>query len=201
MEVHQVREIGMKVLATVEIHLPDDKDGYYMKDPQDEIRDIEAKLPRNAVVKKAKYVHEKHDLVREFKNLLMFKVDSTAHLVPFLKKQDGYEKGDETAPFFSEAFLYPLLGKDDARTVLAYIHSLMRELGVDPWKLQREINAELDAKEKEEARRLERVEKRRAFRAEYCKKKGWKLDSNLVTGLNEEQLKEIRKAMQEAGIP
>ena len=29
-----------------------------------------------------------------------------------------YEKGDENAPFFSEAFLYNLLGKEDARTLL-----------------------------------------------------------------------------------
>ena len=29
-----------------------------------------------------------------------------------------YESGDELAPFFSERFLYPLLGKDEARRVL-----------------------------------------------------------------------------------
>ncbi len=34
------------------------------------------------------------------------------------KKMEGYEKGDEKAPFFSEAFLYVLLGKEDARSIL-----------------------------------------------------------------------------------
>jgi len=32
--------------------------------------------------------------------------------------RQGYEKGDEAAPFWSEAFLYNLLGKEDARTLL-----------------------------------------------------------------------------------
>lgn len=36
----------------------------------------------------------------------------------------GYEEGDEAAPFFSEAVLYTLVGKEDARTILA----LMRRL-------------------------------------------------------------------------
>ena len=44
------------------------------------------------------------------------------------KKNEWYEAGDENQPFFSEAFLYPLLGKEDARTVLTYIKSLVREV-------------------------------------------------------------------------
>lgn len=43
------------------------------------------------------------------------------------KNNPDYEEGDEKAPFFSEAFLYILLGKEDARTLL----SLMRRaLGI-----------------------------------------------------------------------
>jgi len=33
-------------------------------------------------------------------------------------------KGDEFAPFFSEAFLYNLVGKDDARSILGMIRRL-----------------------------------------------------------------------------
>ena len=36
----------------------------------------------------------------------------------------GEGKGDEFAPFFSEAFLYNLLGKDEARSLLAIIRRL-----------------------------------------------------------------------------
>lgn len=37
-----------------------------------------------------------------------------------------YDEGDEQAPFFTEAFLYNLLGKDEARSVLG----IMRRLSV-----------------------------------------------------------------------
>lgn len=43
-----------------------------------------------------------------------------------------YSEGDENAPFFSASFLYNLIGKEDARTVLALISNLMRAAGVDP---------------------------------------------------------------------
>lgn len=46
--------------------------------------------------------------------------------------KDGYEKGDEKAPFFSEAFLYNLLGKEDARTVLTVLKNFIRSMGIDP---------------------------------------------------------------------
>lgn len=39
--------------------------------------------------------------------------------------------GDEDAPFLSEGYLYPLLGKDEARTVLAMHQRVVRALGVD----------------------------------------------------------------------
>lgn len=40
------------------------------------------------------------------------------------KSSLGYRKGDEEAPFFSETFLYILLGKDDARTVLHFLNRI-----------------------------------------------------------------------------
>lgn len=42
----------------------------------------------------------------------------------------GYEKGDEKAPFFSEAYLYNLMGKEEARTVLSYIRRLCDAVGI-----------------------------------------------------------------------
>lgn len=49
--------------------------------------------------------------------------------------------GDEH-PFFTEATLYDLLGKDDARSVLAYIHSLAEAAGIPRWPDQRDLKRE-----------------------------------------------------------
>ena len=46
-------------------------------------------------------------------------------------KNYGYSKGDEDAPFFSEAFLYVLLGKEDARTILALMRPVFENVGMD----------------------------------------------------------------------
>lgn len=48
------------------------------------------------------------------------------------KKSGMYQKGDEEMPFISEAFLYTLLGKDDARTFMAMINHILRLVGFDP---------------------------------------------------------------------
>lgn len=42
----------------------------------------------------------------------------------FNAENDYYQNGDEDAPFWSESFLYPLLGKEDARSVLARLRRL-----------------------------------------------------------------------------
>lgn len=42
-----------------------------------------------------------------------------------------YDEGDEKAPFFTEAFLYNLLGKDEARSVLGIIRRLSKLAGVE----------------------------------------------------------------------
>ena len=46
--------------------------------------------------------------------------------------KDGpyYAEGDEDAPFFTEAYLYNLLGKEDARTLLALMRPVFEEAGV-----------------------------------------------------------------------
>ncbi len=48
----------------------------------------------------------------------------------FNPKNDFYSEGDEHAPFFSEGFLYTLIGKEDARSVLAWVHGLGEALGL-----------------------------------------------------------------------
>ncbi len=42
-----------------------------------------------------------------------------------------YDEGDEAMPFFSEAFLYNLLGKDEARSVLGIVRRLSKLAGVE----------------------------------------------------------------------
>ena len=42
-----------------------------------------------------------------------------------------FTKGDDGQPFFSEAYLYNLLGKEDARTLLALIRHLLKSMGID----------------------------------------------------------------------
>ncbi len=49
----------------------------------------------------------------------------------FNRKNLYYRAGDEKAPFYSEAFLYPLLGKDDGRTVCYSFEGLCRMVGLE----------------------------------------------------------------------
>lgn len=41
----------------------------------------------------------------------------------------GCNPGSEDMPFLSEGFLYPLLGKEDARSLLARVHTLLEAVG------------------------------------------------------------------------
>ena len=55
--------------------------------------------------------------------------------IEFDTKPDGgrygmYTGGDEFTPFFSEAFLYNLVGKDEARSILGIIRDLSKLAGV-----------------------------------------------------------------------
>jgi hypothetical protein len=85
----------------------------------------------------SEYRNEKPDWLTEYPNLAsarkaalkawmkdfeVFKVESIP--TGFNQKNDYYTKGDEEAPFWSESFLYPLLGKEDARTLLAKLRRL-----------------------------------------------------------------------------
>lgn len=46
------------------------------------------------------------------------------------KKSEFYEEGDENSPFFTEAFLYNLLGKEDTRTLLSLLRKALGIKGV-----------------------------------------------------------------------
>ncbi|MCI0408850.1 MAG: hypothetical protein L0191_09845 [Acidobacteria bacterium] len=56
----------------------------------------------------------------------------TPELVPEQFRADNpyYTEGDERAPFFSEAYLYTLLGKDAARSLLGRLSVLGRVAGL-----------------------------------------------------------------------
>lgn len=60
----------------------------------------------------------------------------TAELTDAFKKSPFYEEGDENAPFFSEAYLYNLVGKEDARTILCLFENLARAAGIDPYQAE-----------------------------------------------------------------
>lgn len=68
------------------------------------------------------------------------------------KKLKYFADGDERAPFFSEAFLYNLLGKEDARTFMALIHTIIAEAGIDLHPLREAAHRELANEEAEHAR-------------------------------------------------
>jgi len=81
--------------------------------------------------------HECNESLRDcLKHLLRIVVSAPEGL--FNKDNDYYSPGDEKAPFFSESFLYTLLGKEDARTVLQNIRAVIRACGMDPDKLEEE---------------------------------------------------------------
>lgn len=70
--------------------------------------------------------------------LAMVKLDMPEHFT----ENYGYEPGDEDSPFMTEAFLYVLLGKEDARTVLALFHHVCDAAGYDMRDLMRDADAD-----------------------------------------------------------
>lgn len=83
----------------------------------------------------------------------LFRFTADANFKSVLKKSDFYAEGDEKMPFFTERFLYPLLGKEDARTVLAVVNNLLRAAGLDPHALQTRALADYIEGEREKAQR------------------------------------------------
>lgn len=71
------------------------------------------------------------DMIEEaLKNLLAFNHCGDKRI--FNSKNPFYQKGDENAPFFTEAYLYSLFeDKDAARTLLGRIRGLINALGYE----------------------------------------------------------------------
>lgn len=190
----------MKIRLTVDVPVVSEGEYDHPEDIspivlENRTRDIERQLPPSMVVVKSEFLPEVEDAKALFKKLLRFKLEMSDALPKDFKKSDYYEKGDEEAPFYSEAILYNLIGKEDARTVLAYLHSLMRFNGLDPLKVEREVNAEIAAEEEAEKKRKALVEGGRKFRAAYAKEKGWPKTDTPV-GLSHEHFNEAQKAWQ-----
>lgn len=61
------------------------------------------------------------------------------------KRTKMYAKGDEDAPFMTEAFLYTALGKEDARTLLALVNTVIAACGLDQMGIYKAINERLEA--------------------------------------------------------
>lgn len=72
----------------------------------------------------------------------------------------------EDCPFFSEHYLYDLMGKNDARTILGLIRQVANAAGVDRYDLQRDINAVFEAKAAEKER-WQALSKARNWRREF----------------------------------
>lgn len=72
-------------------------------------------------------VPEAFETKKALEDLLKFKPEYTD--MEQFKKNGYYDTGDEKAPFFSESYLYNLIGKEDARTLLGLLNSLLKSLG------------------------------------------------------------------------
>jgi hypothetical protein len=89
-----------------------------MKREEDVIRDAGMELVRALGL-----TADKELLAREYMSLQRF--------VPMFQPSDpDYPREDGPAPFFSESYLYPLLGKDEARSVLGNLRRVMEAAGI-----------------------------------------------------------------------
>lgn len=68
-----------------------------------------------------------------------------AYMIREGKNTHMYSKGDEEAPFMSEAFLYTALGKEDARTLLALVNAVVAACGLDQMGVYKAINERLES--------------------------------------------------------
>lgn len=188
----------MRLVIEVPLATPEGQDpGDFHPNLQYDTQQVDRTLPQDAIVISSEYVTTPEDMKATFKKLLRMKLES-APLRGF-KSSEGYSKGDEDAPFFSESYLYNLVGKDDARTVLGYLNHLAKMAGLDLHEIGREVNADLEAERRVEDERKERVRKRREFAAGFAAQKGWKGDKSFL-GYPDEQWQQIKAALKEAGL-
>jgi hypothetical protein len=58
----------------------------------------------------------------------------------------------EDCPFFTEHYLYDLMGKEDARSILGHLRRVVEASGVDDMELRREVNRVYEARKAATAR-------------------------------------------------
>ena len=81
----------------------------------------------------------KEKIKQEFLKLLNWTPEYKGILKPISKiiwGKNVYEKTDEDCPFISEAYLYNLIGKQDARTLLALLRNIIEAIGFDRFELE-----------------------------------------------------------------
>jgi len=100
-------------------------------------RMLRGALPE-AEVKAVEVVKDEDALRRAIVRLYSFEVESNS--------------GDE--PFLSESFLYDLIGKEDARTVLALLRRISEAAGLDPLAVEEASFARWDRRRKKGLRGL-----------------------------------------------
>jgi hypothetical protein len=79
-------------------------------------------------------VADRDELADLRRRIQSFGLEATSFWRDFFDERGGggmYAEGDEFAPFFSEAFLYNLVGKDEARTILSLIRELCAAAGME----------------------------------------------------------------------
>lgn len=92
------------------------------------------------------------------------------HVSVLDKKSPYYDPEDEGAPFMTETTLYNLLGKEDARTLLALVNQVIAAAGVDSMGVDEAVNK---AMEGIEARKEEnRVQHERSMLLRQIESKG-----------------------------
>lgn len=80
------------------------------------------------------------EIKRALLRLYLYKQEfKSSEQVAAMKDSGYYAEGDEEASFFSEAFLYNLVGKEDARTVLALISNLCESMGLGEGGFREEL--------------------------------------------------------------
>lgn len=86
-------------------------------------RKVEGKITEHEI--KVQIAQIRRDLVRMQKYVYGTKP------MGFTRSNPYYRKGDEKMPFYSEAFLYALLGKEDGRTVCYSFERLCELVGLE----------------------------------------------------------------------
>lgn len=99
---------------------------------------VEALYLWNECAKEEKGINKNQQkVVKCFRDLMNFVPEGRGILKDISRIIHGkyfeqtYREGDEECPLFSEAYLYNLLGKEDARTVFGLLRSLAESIDID----------------------------------------------------------------------